>query len=72
MSIEVEATYENGVLKLDTPLPLQDKERVVVVVKPKTSRVKRLYGLIRWTGDPAALDYLIRSPENQPWDSHEN
>jgi len=68
MSIEVEATYENGVLKLDSPVPLQEQERVVVVIKPKVSRVKRLYGLIRWTGDAAALDYLIRSPENHPWE----
>jgi hypothetical protein len=27
MSLEVEATYENGVLKLDQPLPFAEQER---------------------------------------------
>jgi predicted DNA-binding antitoxin AbrB/MazE fold protein len=30
MTIEVEATYENGVLKPDQPLPIKDQERVRV------------------------------------------
>jgi predicted DNA-binding antitoxin AbrB/MazE fold protein len=34
MSLEVKATYEGGVLKLDKPLPLEDRERVTVTVKP--------------------------------------
>jgi predicted DNA-binding antitoxin AbrB/MazE fold protein len=38
MSLEVEATYENGVLKLDQPLPLAEHERVVVFVSPKADR----------------------------------
>ncbi len=33
MSHVVKATYENGVLKLDQPLPLKDKERVRVTVE---------------------------------------
>ncbi len=33
MNLEVEATYSNGVLKLDTPLPLSDEERVRVLVR---------------------------------------
>jgi hypothetical protein len=28
MTVEVDATYENGVLNLDHPLPLGDKEQV--------------------------------------------
>ena len=35
MSFEVETTYENGVLKLDEPLPFKDQERVVVTVEVK-------------------------------------
>jgi hypothetical protein len=34
MSHVVEATYENGVLKPDEPLPLRDREKVRVTVEP--------------------------------------
>ena len=50
MSLEVEATYENGVLKPDEPLPFKDRERILITVKSKTSRVDESYGLIAWTG----------------------
>jgi predicted DNA-binding antitoxin AbrB/MazE fold protein len=33
MSFEVDATYENGVLKLDEALPLAEHQRVKVVVQ---------------------------------------
>ena len=33
MSFELEATYENGVLKLDHSLPLEEHQRVKVVVQ---------------------------------------
>jgi predicted DNA-binding antitoxin AbrB/MazE fold protein len=33
MSFELEATYENGVLKLGQPLPLAEHQRVKVVVQ---------------------------------------
>jgi predicted DNA-binding antitoxin AbrB/MazE fold protein len=63
MSFEVEATYENGVLKLDTPLPFQEHERIVVTVKSKTSRVDESYGLIGWTGDPEILRKIAEDDE---------
>jgi predicted DNA-binding antitoxin AbrB/MazE fold protein len=33
MSFVIEATYENGVLKLERPLPLKDHEKVRVTVE---------------------------------------
>lgn len=33
MPFELEATYENGVLKLDRPLPLVEHQRVKIVVQ---------------------------------------
>jgi predicted DNA-binding antitoxin AbrB/MazE fold protein len=63
MSFEVEATYENGVLKLDKPLPFQEHERIVVTVKSKTSRVDESYGLIGWTGDPEILRRIAEDDE---------
>jgi predicted DNA-binding antitoxin AbrB/MazE fold protein len=65
MMLEAEATYENGVLKLDKPLPLDEHERVTVSVKPHAGQIRRSAGLIPWKGDAEALDYLL-GPENQP------
>ena len=67
MALEVQATYEDGVLKPDSPLPLDEHERVTVRVKPDTNRIRETAGLLRWTGDPKALEYLL-GPENFPWD----
>ena len=42
MSFELEAIYENGVLKLDRPLPLEEHQRVKVVVQePKADSENR-------------------------------
>ncbi len=67
MSLEVEATYENGVLKLDKPLPLGENERVTVSVKALPIPIRQSAGLIPWKGDTKALEYLV-GPENQPWE----
>lgn len=37
MSHVVEATYENGVLKLEQPLPFKNQEKVLVTVESLTS-----------------------------------
>jgi len=66
MTIEVEATYENGVLKLDRLLPLREAVRVTVIVKPKVGRVRQSAGLIPWTGDEKTLNELV-GPDNHPW-----
>ncbi len=55
MSLEVEATYENGVLKLDEPLPFDERERLVLNITSKTSHVQKFYGRLKWTGDPETL-----------------
>lgn len=63
MSLEFEAVYENGVLKPREPLPLREHERVVISVKPKSSRIRQAFGLIRWTGDPEDLRRIAEGPE---------
>jgi predicted DNA-binding antitoxin AbrB/MazE fold protein len=67
MALEVEAVYENGVLKPDKPLPLDEHERVKVYVQPSGSRIRRSAGLLKWTGDTQALDDLL-GPGNLPWE----
>jgi predicted DNA-binding antitoxin AbrB/MazE fold protein len=63
MSLEFEATYEDGVLKPSQPLPLREHERVVISVRPRASRIRRAAGLIRWTGDPEILKQIAEDPE---------
>ena len=50
MAITIEAVYENGVLKPAQPLPLKEHEKVRIIVKQATSRVRQTAGLIGWTG----------------------
>ncbi len=41
MLLEAEAVYENGVLKLDKPLPLDEHEHVTVRIQPRVSRMSQ-------------------------------
>ena len=66
MNMTVEATYENGVLRLDEPLPLKDLERVRVTVDRGASWVQETAGLIRWTGSVESLERLAMDPELDP------
>ena len=63
MSLEVDAIYENGVLKPDLPLPLKDHQRVKVTVREETSRIRRSYGMMGWTGDPEILRKIAEDDE---------
>ncbi len=51
MSIEIQAIYENGVLKPEQPLPLAEHQRVTVIVQDKPSVARSAYGAIGWKGD---------------------
>ena len=66
MSLEVEATFENGVLKPSQQLPLREGEKVKLTIEPAGSAVDRLYGMLKWTGSREDLDYLL-GPDNQCW-----
>jgi predicted DNA-binding antitoxin AbrB/MazE fold protein len=68
MSVEVEATYDGGVLKLDHPLPLADKQRIRITVHLPVSRARESAGLLQWKGTAEDLEYLAESPDNSPWD----
>ncbi len=67
MPLETEAVYENGVLKLDKPLPLDEQERVTVRIQPQVSRIRKSAGLIPLPGQADATDFLL-GPENHPWE----
>ncbi len=66
MTITVDATYENGVLKLEQPLPFKEHEKLRVTVQPKLTWADETYGLLRWTGDPQVLRYLAEDVDLDP------
>lgn len=75
MAITVEAIYENGVLKPDTPLPLNEHDRVQIIVSPSQAARPRPtpeeaheivslgYGLMGWKGTHEELEQLLREAE---------
>ena len=69
MAITVEAVYENGTLKLEQPLPLQEQAKVRISihvpgdVQAALAAVERGYGLLRWTGDRETLERIALDEE---------
>jgi predicted DNA-binding antitoxin AbrB/MazE fold protein len=63
MSLTVEATYENGVLKPKQPLPLREQETVRVTIDTEGSWAERTAGMLQWTGDPEVLRRIATDPE---------
>ena len=66
MSLEVEATYEDGVLKPDQELPLANGQRVRLTVHQAGDRTKARAAAFQWRGSQQDLDYLILSEDNDP------
>jgi len=63
MAIVVEATYENGVLKPEKPLPLEEHEKVQITVHTAVSRVRATFGLLGWSGDAETVRRVALDPE---------
>jgi predicted DNA-binding antitoxin AbrB/MazE fold protein len=61
--LEIEAIYENGVLKPIQPLPLAERQHVRLTIQVKTSRIRQSAGLIRWNGSPEELERIAMDPE---------
>lgn len=62
MTMTIDATYEQGVLKPDQPLPLKEHEKVRITLTPQTVWVQETYGMIGWTGDHATLERFALDP----------
>jgi predicted DNA-binding antitoxin AbrB/MazE fold protein len=67
MSLTIEATYEDGVLKPLSPLPLKEHEKVRITIDEdaewRASRVRASYGLMGWKGDSETIQRLALDPE---------
>ena len=59
----IEAVYEDGVLKPNQPLPLQEHEKVQITIHSAVSRVQATYGLLGWTGDAETVRRIALDPE---------
>jgi predicted DNA-binding antitoxin AbrB/MazE fold protein len=65
--LEIEAVYENGLLKPSQKLPLQEGERVRITIHPTGSAVARFYGVVRWTRDPEELHRFLNDLDEGQW-----
>ncbi len=63
MTLTIQATYENGVLKPDQPLPLREHERVQITIASGTSWVQQTRGMMGFQGTPEEADYFAMDPE---------
>ena len=63
MSLTVEATYENGVLKPVTPLPLQEHAKVRLTIQPATTWVQETYGILGWKGSAELAEQFATDPD---------
>jgi predicted DNA-binding antitoxin AbrB/MazE fold protein len=63
MSIVVDAIYEDGVLKLERPLPLQEHEKVRIRIDTAMTWAERTAGMMGWKGRAEEADYFALSPE---------
>jgi predicted DNA-binding antitoxin AbrB/MazE fold protein len=63
MSLTISATYENGVLKPDRPLPLKEHEIVQIIIGSGANWVEQTYGLCGWKGNPEELRKLALAPD---------
>ena len=63
MSLEIEATYENGILKLNQQLPLENGQRVKLTIHTPGGRAKASAGMFRWHGlDASRLNRACVTP----------
>lgn len=74
VNLTVSATYEDGVLKPDQPLPLPERAKVRVTVlgpadgtavaaEEAERQVRQSQGLLGWVGDIATLRRVAEAPE---------
>jgi predicted DNA-binding antitoxin AbrB/MazE fold protein len=72
MSFEIEATFEEGVLKPLQALPLQSGEKVRVTIHTASSAAERFCGSLPWTRDPDELRQFLADPDQNSCDANES
>jgi predicted DNA-binding antitoxin AbrB/MazE fold protein len=66
MALTIEATYENGTLKLDSGVPLLkegDRVWITLHISSEEDVVRKSYGIIGWQGDSETVQRVALDPE---------
>jgi predicted DNA-binding antitoxin AbrB/MazE fold protein len=71
MGLEIDATYQNGVLLPDQELSLANGQRVKLTVQTPGGAVQRLYGKIPWRSDADELHRFLNDPDQAQWGDHD-
>lgn len=66
MSITIDATFENGVLKPCESLALREHEKVRLTLHTGATWVERTAGIMGFTGTAEEADYFALSHELDP------
>lgn len=69
--LQVEAVYENGILRLPYELPLESGQKVRVTIDSGISAAKRMYGIVKWNGDPDELTRFLNDPDEGIWETRD-
>jgi predicted DNA-binding antitoxin AbrB/MazE fold protein len=64
--LEIEAVYENGVLKLPRELPLVEGATVTITIHPPRRPGVIKHVQFHWTGTREDLEQLAESDDNHP------
>jgi predicted DNA-binding antitoxin AbrB/MazE fold protein len=62
-ALTIEATYEQGVLKPHTPLPLKEHQTVRITIHSPVDLVKATSGMLGWKGDAETVERVALDPE---------
>ena len=71
MALEIEAVYENGVLRLERELPLENGQRVRISIQPPGNLVAKTCGLLKWNRSPEELDQLMEELRDDFLEGHD-
>jgi predicted DNA-binding antitoxin AbrB/MazE fold protein len=65
--LQIEAIYENGMLKLPRELPLVEGATVTITIHPPGRPGVIKHTRFTWTGTREDLEYLAESDDNHLW-----
>ena len=63
MSLTVDATYENGMLKPAVRLPLMERQKVRITIYTPLDVVRATAGMLKWKGDPETVERIALDAE---------
>jgi predicted DNA-binding antitoxin AbrB/MazE fold protein len=66
VTMTIEATYENGVLRPAEPLPLKESQKVRVTLHTQPPDILQAYGIMEWKGDAETAERFALDPALDP------